>query len=320
MMNRKSVKIIISILLTIVVLFFFFRSTSLQEIGRGFAALSFLPILIFVILSLFGTILRTFKYNILIANKLSFKDMFLITLVRNFAVDLLPARTASLVLYTYLIRKRGIRVEEGSSSFIISMFYDVLSLAIMLSIAFAFIGTELNSRMVYAGLLFLFLMSIAVIMFSRGIISSLLQLRILKKSKKIVKILTNISEYLQEHTSIAERLKLLGLSFAIRVTKYVSVFILFIYIIDIAFGLKPLSLFSFGIAGTELSSVLPVQGISGFGTWEMAFKIVFESLKFQIKDPFLVGLVIHVVTQLWEYLIGLAALIYMMLKRERPLE
>jgi hypothetical protein len=67
-------------------------------------------------------------------------------------------------------------------------------------------------------------------------------------------------------------------------------------------------LFSFGIAGTELSSFLPIQGLAGFGTWEAAFALVAGKIGFSFDNAFLTALVIHLTTQVWEYSLGLAAL------------
>ena len=53
------------------------------------------------------------------------------------------------------------------------------------------------------------------------------------------------------------------------------------------------------------ADLLPVQGLAGFGTWETAFHLVFSLLAPEHPNPFITGLLIHTVTQLWEYLLGL---------------
>lgn len=47
----------------------------------------------------------------------------------------MPARSASLVFYTYLTSRRGVILEEGVSSFVIAVFYDALALGLMLGAA-----------------------------------------------------------------------------------------------------------------------------------------------------------------------------------------
>ncbi|MCP5102706.1 MAG: hypothetical protein GY950_04970, partial [bacterium] len=69
--------------------------------------------------------------------------------------------------------------------------------------------------------------------------------------------------------------------------------------------------FSFGLAGTELSSLLPIQGIGGFGTWELAFSVIFKALAIPAQNLKEAGIVIHITTQVWEYAIGFVALAYL---------
>jgi len=266
-------------------------------------------------MSLTASYFRTIRYKILVSHKIKLKDMFLITLVRNFAVDLLPARTASLLFYSYLTNKKGIKLEEGGSSFFVSMFYDVLALSIMLSIAFAIISYKFNYIITYSVLFLLFVLSLFIILFAKRIIQIIKKIKILNKNKKIKKITYNLENYFSEHESYKERGILFLLSFIIRTIKYVSLFILFIDIVDISFSLKGLSLFSFGIAGTELSSLLPIQGLGGFGSWELAFSIVFKTLNITVEKPFLIGLVLHTATQLWEYSIGVLSFLYLSIKK-----
>lgn len=303
----------ISFCITLIIFFIFSRNISWQDIKEGFSSLSWDFVLIFIIFSLIGTLLRTIRYQILISHKLIFIDMFLITLVRNFSVDLLPARTASLLFYSYLTHKKGIKLEEGGSSFIIAMFYDVLALSIMLFLAFVLISRQLEN-LVLLIIIILFVLSILFISFCHKIFGWIIRIKFLRKYKKIKEVINNLHQYFNSHHSLKEKGKLLVLSFCIKVVKYLSIFFLFTGMTGIKFQLKSLSLFSFGIAGTEISSLFPIQGLAGFGTWEAVFKLVFENLQNNIPNLFIIGLVIHTVTQVWEYLIGIPAFLYLQIK------
>ena len=83
--------------------------------------------------------------------------------------------------------------------------------------------------------------------------------------------MTTIGHYFSAHGDNTERALLLGLSFLIKLVKYVSVYILFVRLTGPAVSFHSFYLFCFGVAGAELSSLLPVQGLAGFGTWEAAF-------------------------------------------------
>ncbi len=266
-----------------------------------------------MILSLAGTYFRALRYKILLGGKLKLNELFLITLVRNFSVDLLPARTASLLFYTYLTNKDGIGIEEGGASFFVALFYDVLSLSVLLSFALLFIKT--GGLYFYILIGAIFLLSLFFIVCMERILILFDKFTFVKKIRWIEKSIYDLKKYFSQHKSVNERINVFFISLIIRILKYLSLFALFISLTKVSADIKSLSIFSFGLSATELSSVLPVQGLAGFGTWELSFKYVFLFLKINIKNPFIVGLVIHSVTQVWEYSIGLLSLLFLLLKK-----
>ena len=313
-MKKIVIRIIIPVLVTAAVIFLFFRDISLHDIKVNFLKIPLFYLLAFILLSLAGTFLRALRYYILLSRKLSFTDLFLITLVRNFSVDLLPARTASLIFYSYLTTKKGLPLEEGASSFVVSVFYDGLALCLMLGLLLFFLKTEINRAAIYTGMGFIFVLSVVVVFFADTLLKFLLKIKIFKKFPRIETFFRNIYDYLVAHKKTSERLIVFGLSFFIRLIKYVFVFILFEGIVRIGFGLHHFSLFSFGLAGTELSALLPIQGLGGFGTWELAFSLIFKALQIPADNLKEAGFVIHITTQVWEYAVGIAALIYLFIK------
>jgi len=313
MKPQHRYQILVSMLLTVAILFLFSREIQLEDLRRGFSALTWPLLLVFIFFSLAGTLFRTLRYRILISGQLSFWDMFLITLVRNFSVDLLPARTASLLFYSYLTHRKGISYEEGGSSFVIALFYDVLSLTVLLSLSLLILSYSIHPLIVWFNGL-LFVITLALIIGSPRVIAWLARRPRVGKFPRVAGILSRLDQYFRHHRSLREKVHLFFLSLAIKAVKYLGLYLIFLGITPLSAGLKNLALFNIGIAGTELSSVLPVQGIAGFGTWEAAFKLVFEGLQSQIPNLFIVGLIIHVVTQAWEYLVGISAFLYLQLK------
>ncbi len=318
MRPRKLItNILLPVTITAAILYFFFRDISLLDIRQAIINIPLHFLLAYLLLSICGTLLRTLKYRILIAGKITFASMFLITLVRNFSVDLLPARTASLVFYSYLAKREGVSVEEGASSFVISMFYDSLALSVMLGSLVFFLADGVGRSFIYIGMTIIFALSIMVIFLAEYILSFILKIAFLSKFPRITIFFGNILDYLRHHKNRQERAIVFLLSLVIRLIKYVSVFILFAGIIGIPFSLKYFAMFCFGLAGTELSSLLPLQGAGGFGTWELAFALVFKGLQFPLENVKLTGLVIHIITQAWEYLTGIAAFLYMVMHNHR---
>lgn len=306
--KRLLIRGVIPLAITALIAWFFFRHITLTDIQAAFARLPAGAVLGFISLWLIGTWLRAVKYRILIARKLGMGEMLLITLVRNFAVDLLPARTASLAFYTALTRRRGLSLEEGGASFVISVFYDVLALSLMLGGLVLFFPPPGAVRgFIFTGMGVLFLLSLILIITPTPILRHLLRRPFIKDRPRLHKTVLTLSSYLDAHTAALERLELLALSLIIRLAKYVSVFVLFTALVPVQRDMAGFSHFSLGLAGTEMSALLPIQGAGGFGTWEMAFELVFRGIGSAQTDLRLTALVIHITTQAWEYALGLPA-------------
>lgn len=306
--RRVFLRILLPLAITILIAFFFFRHITPNDIASALGRLPVTAMLAFIALSLVGTWLRAVKYRILIAGQLGMVDMLLITLVRNFAVDLLPARTASLAFYTALTKRRGLTLEEGGASFVISVFYDVLALSLMLGGLMLFFPPPGPVKgFIITGMGILFLLSLIFILIPGPCLRWIKSQPFLNRHAKLRRTIHTLSTYLDAHAGAAERLQLLALSLAIRLVKYVSVFILFCALVPVERNPAAFSHFSLGLAGTEMSALLPIQGAGGFGTWEMAFELVFRGLGSAQTDLRLTALVIHIATQVWEYAIGLLA-------------
>lgn len=301
------------ILVLAIIIAVFFRHLTPANILASFLRIPPAFLAAFVLLSLTGTLLRTWQYSVLLSGELRFKDLFLITLVRNFSVDLLPGRAAALVFYSWLTRKKGIALEKGASSFIISVFYDSIALTLMLGILLLFVSTGMLRWPILAAMAVLFAVSALVLFFSRPLLQFLLKNGRLGRLRlaRIEETVRLVSEYLAAHEGIRERLKLLGVSFASRLCKYVYNYILFEGVLHLGISLKHFSIFCFGLAATEASALLPIQGPAGFGTWELAFAFVFSALRVPAANIREAGFAIHITSQAWEYAIGLLTLAYL---------
>lgn len=315
--KKIVINIVIPFAVLLIILFTFFSDISLADIKENFFRIPGSYLLVFVFLSVGATFLRALKYHILLSGKLTFKDIFLITLVRNFSVDLLPGRAAALIFYSWLTKKKGIALEEGASSFVVSVFYDALALSFMLGGLLFFLETSMARWPIYTGMAIMFTISIVMIFFSDHIFRFVLRKKILSRFSRLEKIAENIAKYLAEHKKNSERFQVFLLSLAVRFCKYLFVFILFEGVVHLGPSLRNFSMFSFGLAGTELSSLIPIQGPGGFGTWELAFTVIFEALKIPAENIREAGFVIHIITQAWEYFIGLLALMYLFFSKDR---
>ncbi len=311
--GRIARNVVAPVLILAVIIAVFFRDLTPADILAGFLRIPPAFLAAFALLSLLGTLLRAWQYSVLLSGEMRFGSLFLITLVRNFSVDLLPGRSASLVFYSWLTRKKGIALEKGASSFVISVFYDSLALTLMLGMLLIFLPTGMSRWPIFAAMAVLFAVSALILFFSRPLLQFLLgndRLRRLRLSR-IEGTIRLVSDYLAAHEGLRERLKLLGISLASRLCKYITNYVLFEGVLQLGVSLKHFSLFCFGLAATEASALIPIHGPAGFGTWELAFAFVFSALRVPAANIKEAGFVIHITSQAWEYAIGLLALAYL---------
>jgi hypothetical protein len=181
-----------------------------------------------------------------------------------------------------------------------------------------FLKPGIGTTAIAAGISVIFLISVVMIFLADRILGLLLKTGMFRRFKKIEKSLTSIHLYLLAHKNNSERIIVFLLSLLIRLIKYVFIFILFQGVVKVGWGSQIFSVFSFSLAITELSSLLPIQGLGGFGTWELAFAAAFGALfdDYDISRTVLqsAGFVIHITTQVWEYCIGLLAFLVLQMK------
>jgi len=106
-------------------------------------------------------------------------------------------------------------------------------------------------------------------------------------------------------------LRLLGISFVIRLLKFAAYRSLLLGVLwehDLTAADLPFWRVFLGIAGAELSATLPVHGIAGIGTYETAWAIGFRELGVTSRVAILSGFATHLLSQIYDYSVGLVAL------------
>jgi hypothetical protein len=297
-------------------------------------SIALIPLLAYMAVNLASTFLRAWRYRILLRPvPIRWSDMVIVTLVRNAFDDLLPARIGSLS-YLYVLNDRLEKpFENAASSFVIALVFDFLTLAPFVLLAAWVVGFSSS------GIPALALVASAVIFFAifaliAWKIAPLVRLVrsvawfLVKKSKwadrpAILRAFENIdqtAEVLGKERRRGFTPAILGISLLIRLGKYVSLFFLFYAVLqhqgvawqDMSFWKTVL-----GLTGAEMTSALPIKGLAGFGTWESAWAAALQWMRFDPRLAILSGLGIHLVTNLFEYSLGLSGLAYLAFRKKR---
>jgi hypothetical protein len=252
----------------------------------------------------------------------------LVTFIRNLFVDLLPVRIGSLS-YIYVLNKRlNFTFNAATSSFVVAFVYDFLTLSpfVVISILVVGLGSTSLSTPLLLLISLLFFVIILLIFWKLPEFCRLLlliygyALRLFRADSKTwaevskEKIRLTIDDIIQIRKRRRDWLVFL-LSLGIRSAKYCSLyFLLFALLQSLGDTMNGMSFWKtiLGITGAEMTGYLPLKGIGGFGTWESGWALTLMLLGFEKKTAILSS-GIHLVTNLFEYFLGLSSILILAL-------
>jgi uncharacterized membrane protein YbhN (UPF0104 family) len=331
--KKRILSLLISTSVSAILIWFLFTKIEFKDFVQTFTHLYIPGLVTFMIIALIGATLRAWRYKWLLSpHPASWKDVFLVTFIRNLFVDLLPARLGSLS-YIYVLNKSlKYSFESASSSFVVAFVLDFLTLGPFLVFAIGVVGlgqtfisngTLLIISIVFFLLFFFLFWKVAEI---AGTALKVYQwfLRMTKQgTKKWAEVsVRKWQSTIQELHKIKQRkigLPLFVLSLGIRLAKYGSLyFLLYALLRSHGFSLESLSFSKtiLGITGAELTSALPVKGIGGFGTWESAWALTLTLMGFE-KRIAILSSGVHLITNLFEYVLGLVSILCLTLAKSR---
>jgi len=330
MSRNKLYYILLSLAVSVLLIWLLLSRIKIKDLLETLSQIHYLALTVFIVTSLFGSVLRAWRYKLLLEPKpITWGNIFLVTLIRNLFVDLLPARIGSLS-YIYVLNKRlNFPFEIATSTFVVALVFDFLTLSPFLVVAVFAVGlgsTVISSftLLLIASIFFLFLLCISwqIIPLS-GFVSKIYQkgLEILHVERRrwasvSVKKINLTIDCLFQIRKKKIYWPIFFLSLLIRTAKYTSLyFLLFSLLRSHGFLLKDLSFWKtiLGITGAELSSALPIQGIGGFGTWESAWALTFNLMNFDQSLAIISGMGVHLIANSYEYLLGISSILILAL-------
>ncbi|UCE39790.1 MAG: flippase-like domain-containing protein [Candidatus Aminicenantes bacterium] len=327
--KKRALSLLISIVITVTLIWFLLTKIEFKDFVQTFSRIYVPGLLAFMIIALIGATLRAWRYKwLLLPRPSSWRDVFLVTFIRNLFVDLFPARVGSLS-YVYVLNKNlKYSFESASSSFVVAFILDFLTLSPFL--AFAIVAVGLGKTSISNGILLAISCAFFLLVFFvfwkvekiAGIALKVYQkfLSVIKQEKKTW---AGVSVHkwqltIDELNKIKERrigLPLFALSLGIRLAKYSALyFLLYALLRSHGFSLESLSFSKtiLGITGAELTSALPIKGIGGFGTWESAWALTLMLMDFE-KRIAILSSGIHLITNLFEYALGMGSILFLTL-------
>jgi uncharacterized protein (TIRG00374 family) len=305
---------------------YLFSVVSIREVINLLKGITLDWIFLFLIMSFSMSLFRTWRYTVIL-NASGYRPnlvaSYLITLVRNFFSDLLPARLGTLI-YIYLVQNRlGVPFGAAAASFALSFVFDILALALLIILAALDASSDLIPPifLVTGGLILALgsgfvLVLLPVIITFMAKVSGSLPLIPEKYRLKLHHALDETRKNIDLSRNQGIFWKILSLSFGVRIFKYLSLYVLLLaLVLPLGFSIQsfPFSKVFLGLCSAELAASLPISGIAGFGVYEGAWALVFQLLGYSEHIAALTSISHHLLTQVYGYSLGALALLVLLL-------
>lgn len=284
---------------------------------------------LYVALSLLLQTTRTLRYRIVLGSagqRPGFFRFLLVVLVRGFCVDLLPARTGELV-YIYLLKVRlGVELGGATASFALAFLFDLMALAPLLAGALALAGAGFApspAALLIAGGALLAASALLIALLPWGLrvgfrLVTPAPNRRRRARRQLRRFLASTHRQVERARARGVYAPLLGLSVVVRLLKYTALYALLLALLGPrGYSTRSLSFpkVFLGLTASEMAASLPISGLGGFGAYEGAWAFVFERLGLPANLAKETGVSHHLLTQLWGYGLGLAALLALWVTR-----
>jgi len=296
---------LISILITLVIAWFWLPKLDLDVLSLALGRLEPGNVLLLLLFWFSGLLVRTKQLQLLLPKFVPYRSLILIILVRNFAVDILPMRSLSLFAHTVMLGRYQIESSVAGASFAVSSVLNAISMVVLLFPTLLVVHGPFPIIQFLGPLALLLIFGLVFLRWG-GLVGQVLG----KLPWPAWRLWGERWQNYFQKIGRFDRLILPFLwGFLGRLCKYLLLFTLFQVFCQLELTIRGMPAFFLALSAAELSAMLPVSGISGFGTWELAFVLMAGWLKLPTASPLEIGLLIHVTTQTWEALWAVSALI-----------
>lgn len=301
-MNKKIYSILITIIITIALLTILFSQIELSDVIIILTRIKPIYIVAIFIFYAASYLLKAMRLHILLNREVGVKELFYIVCFHNMALNVFPARSGELS-YIYLLNKRHNRTAgEGAASLITIRIIDVITISLFFYISIILTHDlppiVMNAiKMIGPFLFFMILFILTFIWNCDGFVNLLRNISIhfkVNNKKSINYIFNKLDEMSGTFKKLTHRqfVNCIIISICIWIMIYSG-----LYALIEAMGIS-VALESFLLASTFflMTSIIPVQGIGGFGTLEGGWAISFMAVGVAKEVAISSGIIMHIIS------------------------
>ncbi len=295
MERKKLVKMGVFTIVSILLVWLLFQYVNISQIQKVFMSVSLKGILIGFLFYVASYVIRAARFYWLLDKKIKVGMFFFIVCLHNMINSLIPARIGELS-YVYFVKKRGVPVTQAAASLVAARIFDLVSVVLLFFIALMISWNSLpvfftNLTPYVIGLLVAISVGLLLIMlFAKKF---LVWFRALCKNKFIANLVDKITDFTEHFCKNHSKRKLLMLfvtSIFLWICQFLVIYSIFADILQISFWYIIM-----GALAVIFSTVMPVQGIAGFGSIEGAWALAFIALGVSKELAIASGFVYHFV-------------------------
>lgn len=303
-MNKRIIKIIFSIFLSIVFLFFIFRIINFNDLKLVFE-IPLKTLFFCFFLYAFSNIFRALRFKMFL--NMNLLEVIGMTFIHNMMNNVLPLRTGELSIL-FLSKEKKLK---SLGSLFYSRIFDVLAITTLLFVSLFFsniekkffFASELLVAFILIGFLFLFI----IIKFE--FYKILHKINFLKNSEKVNFFISKIDEA-KKIINIKKAITLYFLSLLIWIFNF---YIAYLIISFLGIHLRWYEII-FTFTFTTLISLLPIHGFMGLGTLEVGWAFILVMFNVSKENALISGFLFHLVNILFFLILGFAGLLFYFFK------
>ncbi len=275
---------------------------------------------VYVLLQLLGAVFRAARFRVLLQAATSaplpvFIHIYLATVVRNMAVDLLPARLGELAFAAMLNRRHRVPLDACIASLGVSVWFDLLVLAPIVAVLLLLpSGNVVSHGQILAMVVALALLAALGFWLIYHVLPAaagyLQKHTAAVRSPTATKLVAFLDKFAVAVGSTRRRgvfARCVLLSLGARLCKYGGMYAIYIAVTAPSFAVManvPLSGIMTALIASEATASLPIPAFMGFGSYEVGGVAALVALGYAAAESAITVFSVHVASQIVDYVLG----------------
>ena len=315
-MKRESIAKISAVGITIALVAILLSQIEVSDVITTLVGIDPLYLIAGFVLYICSYFFRALRFHILLNKEVGLRDLFNIVCVHNMVNNILPARTGELS-YIYILNKlHGRKTGEGIATLFVARVFDFIIISFLFFISALMIRdlSDIVSKIIWAivGLLiFVLLLFLALVFYDESFMDLIRRFanRIGALRFSLVRYLLRKGAETVQSFKLIKSKKLFGYVFVTSMIIWCFQYSM-LYILTNAMNIN-LSFFEvlFGSTFAFFTTVLPIQGIGGFGTIEGGWTVGFIAVGLTKEAAISSGFAYHIIIWIYFLFLGLTGFI-----------